>query len=56
MLMPGFNCYAVDYTSIQHLLASKGYLVAIADMFHPLVSAARNLSVAEGLSRKPPYS
>lgn len=54
MLMPGFNCYASDYTSIQHLLAGKGYLVAIADMFHPLISVARNLSIAQALSRKPP--
>ena len=38
MLMPGFNCYASDYSTMQHLLASRGYLVAIADEFHPVSS------------------
>ena len=40
MLMPGFNCYASDYTRIQQLLAGQGYLVAIADQFHPVTSIA----------------
>ena len=38
MLMPGFNCYASDYSTIQHLLAGRGYLVAVADEFHPASS------------------
>lgn len=40
MLMQGFNCYASDYTGIQQLLAAQGYLVAIADEFHPISSIA----------------
>ena len=43
MLMPGFNCYASDYTTIQQLLAGKGYLVAIADQFHPVDSLTAGL-------------
>lgn len=38
MLMPRFNCYAQDYTRIQTLFARRGYLVAIADEFHPTAS------------------
>ena len=40
MLMQGFNCYSSDYTRIQQLLAAQGYLVAIADEFHPVSSFA----------------
>ena len=34
--MSGANCYSQDYSVLQHLLASRGYLVVVADHLHPV--------------------
>lgn len=47
MLMTGANCFSQDYSVLEHQLASRGYLVAVADQLHPLVPPFTNVLARE---------